>query len=257
MDRLAARRNPLKVDPATQARLLEVQSLDTTLDRLAHRRRTLPEIGAIEDVERRLQEIHDSLVAARTADGDLAREQAKVEADVETVRARARRDQQRLDAGDVASPKELENLQSEIASLERRRGELEDAVLEIMEKREALQTEIETLEAESAKLTEEHAALMARRDAALAEIEREEAATTAARRSLVPEIPAELMTLYERLRASSGGIGAAALHRGRCEGCHLTLNPADLARIRAADPDDVVRCEECGRILIRTPESGL
>ena len=63
--------------------------------------------------------------------------------------------------------------------------------------------------------------------------------------------------MYEKLRASSGGVGAAALHRGRCEGCHLQLNTTDLNRLRDAPDDDVVRCEECRRILIRTDESGL
>jgi hypothetical protein len=70
-------------------------------------------------------------------------------------------------------------------------------------------------------------------------------------------LPEDLLSLYEKLRVSSGGIGAAALHRGRCEGCHLQLNTTELNQLRDAPPDDVARCEECRRILIRTDESGL
>jgi predicted nucleic acid-binding Zn-ribbon protein len=67
----------------------------------------------------------------------------------------------------------------------------------------------------------------------------------------------ELVALYEKVRAGSNGIGAAALYRGRCEGCHLQLNTTDLKRIHDAPPDDVLRCEECRRILVRTADSGL
>ena len=74
---------------------------------------------------------------------------------------------------------------------------------------------------------------------------------------MAPEIPADLLALYDRIRADSGGIGAAPLHRGRCQGCQITLTPADLGRIRAEPADEVVRCEECRRILVRTAESGL
>jgi len=253
----SGRRFALNADPTSQARLLELQGLDSTLDRLDHRRRTLPEAAAVAEIERRIADANDALVSARTRDADLAREQAKVEADVETVRARTERDQKRLDDGNVASPRELENLQSEIASLRRRRSELEDQILQIMEQREALQAEIDALTADVAKLEGERAELIKRRDQLLAEIDTEAATTKAARDVLAPQLPAELLGLYERLRASLGGVGAAALHRGQCQGCHLTLNPADLQRIRAAAPDEVVRCEECGRILVRTPESGL
>ena len=74
---------------------------------------------------------------------------------------------------------------------------------------------------------------------------------------MVADEPADLINLYERLRVQHGGVGAAALRRGRCEGCHLSLNTVDLNAIRAAAADEVLRCEECRRILVRTDESGL
>ncbi len=248
---------PLNADPAAQSRLLDLQALDSALERLAHRRRTLPEIAAVDELATRLREVGDALVVAQTAESDLAREQAKAEADVEQVRARGERDQQRLDAGSVSSARDLESLQSEIASLVKRRSDLEDVVLDVMERREAAQNDVASLTAERDKLVAEGEALGARRDELFASIDAEHAATSSARAAVAPDIPADLLALYEKIRASSAGVGAAALYRGRCEGCHLALNPGDLARIRDAATDEVLRCEECRRILVRTAESGL
>ena len=224
---------------------------------MAHRRATLPEAAAVTALAARVREVSDDVVIAQTHESDLAREQSKAEADVDQVRTRADRDQQRLDAGQVSSPRELENLQSEIASLARRRSDLEDIVLDVMERRETAQSQVAALIAERDKLTAELDETTARRDALFAEIDTETAATTNARAAVAPDVPAELLALYEKIRASSGGVGAAALHRGRCEGCHLALNPGDLGHMRDASADLVVRCEECRRILVRTPESGL
>jgi predicted nucleic acid-binding Zn-ribbon protein len=252
-----AKGTALNAEPQSQVRLLDLQGLDSALDRLAHRRATLPELATIEALAARVREVDDALVVAQTLESDLARDQLKAEADVDQVRVRAERDQQRLDAGSVGSPRELENLQSEIASLAKRRSDLEDVVLEIMERREAAQTDIASLTVEREKISGERAAAIARRDDLFAEIDAEVASTTSARAAVARDIPADLLTLYEKIRSSSGGVGAAALSRGRCEGCHLTLNPGDLAHIRDAAPDAVLRCEECRRILVRTPESGL
>jgi predicted nucleic acid-binding Zn-ribbon protein len=234
-----------------------LQALDSSLDRLDHRRRTLPELATIDGLTARLREVSDALVTAETLESDLARDQRKAEGDVDQVRSRSDRDQQRLDAGQVNSPRELENLQSEIGSLARRRSDLEDVVLEIMERREMAQSSMSSLAAERDKLTVELASVTSRRDELFGSIDTEIAASRAARAAVAPDVGAELLALYEKIRASSDGVGAAALHRGRCEGCHLTVNPAELGHMRAAAPDAVLRCEECRRILVRTPDSGL
>jgi len=255
--RLISRGPALNADPAAQLRLLDLQALDSSLDRLAHRRRTLPELATLEQISERLREVADALVVAQTAESDLGREQLKAESDVDQVRTRADRDQQRLDAGSVSSARDLESLQSEIASLVKRRSDLEDVVLDVMERREAAQNDVASLIAERDKLSSEAESVAGRRDELLTEIDAENAATTAARAAVVPDIPADLLALYEKIRATSDGVGAAALYRGRCEGCHLTLNPGDLRSIREAAADAVLRCEECRRILVRTAESGL
>lgn len=244
----------MKASPDVQLRLLDLQELDTTLDQLAHRRRNVPELAEIDELSRRISELGDAILAAETEAGDVAKEQSKAEADVDQVRTRAERDQKRLDSGQVASPRELENLQSEIASLGHRQSELEDVVLQIMERREQAESRGAAHRAERTELSERLAELERRRDDAFAEIDQEASVKQRQRSTIAEEIPEDLMALYTKLRNQTG-IGAAALHRGRCEGCHLALNRVDLNRIQNADPDEVVRCEECRRILVRPPES--
>jgi uncharacterized protein len=247
----------VKAAPDDQLRLLDLQALDSTLDRLAHRRKTLPELAEIEEGESRQARLADDIVLVDTEDSDLGREQSKLEGDIDQVRTRMQRDQQRLDAGQVGSPRELENLQHEIDSLRKRQSDLEDDELEIMEKREAVQARLAELRTEREHLGTKLAEAEQRRDAAFAEIAADTEKSTAQRAEIAAGLPADLVALYEKVRASSGGVGAAALHQGRCEGCHLQLNTTDINRIREAPADEVLRCEECRRILVRTAESGL
>jgi predicted nucleic acid-binding Zn-ribbon protein len=244
----------VKASQEAQRRLLELQQTDSALDRLARRRSTLPELADIDRLSGRLTEIGDEIVHAETEDRDLGRDQTKVEGEVEAVRTRESRDQQRLDAGQVASPRELENLQSELRSLATRQQALEDQVLDVMERREAVQGRRSALSAERDQLTAERSDAEHRRDAAFAEIDADAERTGAERAALAGQLPDDVVNLYEKIRASSGGVGAAALRAGRCEGCHLQLTAADLAAVRAAPEDEVLRCEECRRILVRTPE---
>ncbi|MEU1814037.1 C4-type zinc ribbon domain-containing protein [Streptomyces roseifaciens] len=243
--------------PADQIRLLDLQALDTRLGQLAHKRTTLPEHAEIASLEADLTQHRDLLVAAQTEESDTAREQTKAEQDVDQVRQRAARDQQRLDTGVGMSAKDLENLQREVASLAKRQGDLEDVVLEVMERRESAQERVTELtgrvESVQAKVND----AVARRDAAVAEIDAEAASVTKEREIVSGSVPADLLKLYDRLREKQGGIGAARLNQRRCEGCRLELDITELNEVRAAAPDQVVRCENCSRILVRTSESGL
>ncbi|MEU7892387.1 C4-type zinc ribbon domain-containing protein [Nonomuraea sp. NPDC049152] len=246
----------MKAAPAEQKRLLDLAELDSAADRLAHRRRTLPELAEIDEQSKRFAQLATQVIAAETEAGDLAREQTKAESDVDTVRTRAERDQKRLDSGMVTSPKDLSSLQSEIASLHRRQGDLEEVVLEIMERREAIESKAADLIAQRDEIAATRGAAEDRRDAALAEIDKEAADVEGRRSRVATEIPADLLALYEKLRGQYG-VGAAMLHGGRCMGCKVTLSIADMNRIKAAPHDEVLRCEECRRILVRTPESGI
>ena len=181
---------------------------------------------------------------------------AKAEADVQLVRDRSARDQARLNSGQ-GTAKDLQALQHEVASLARRQSELEDIELEVMERAETLEARVAELESARAELTAKVEVLEASRDKALAELDAEAAQLAANRSNVVPGVGEDLVALYEKIRASSGGVGAAALRQRRCEGCRLELNQVDMNRIAAAADDEVLRCEECRRILVRTSESGL
>ncbi|WP_405086199.1 zinc ribbon domain-containing protein [Microbispora sp. NBC_01389] len=246
----------MKAAPEAQKRLLDLAELDTSLDRVRHRRRTLPDLAEIDELSKRLARLATQVIGAETEAGDLARDQTKAESDVDAVRARVDRDTKRLDSGQVSSPKDLASLQSEITSLRRRQSDLEEVVLEIMERREAADAQVESLRSERDKVTGTLRAAEERRDAAFAEIDKEGGELTGRRGAVSADIPADLLALYEKLREQSG-VGAAMLQGGRCLGCRTSLSIADLNRIRAAAHDEVVRCEECRRILIRTAESGL
>jgi predicted nucleic acid-binding Zn-ribbon protein len=247
----------VKASPEAQLRLLELADLDAELGRLEHRRRGLPEHAELDRLEQRDAQLSATAASLEAEQGDLRRGQVKAEADVDQVRTRIDRDRKRLDAGQVSSPRELENLQSEIVSLARRQSDLEEIVLDVMERQEAAEGRREATAAEREEIAAAREVVTARRDAALAEIGEQAGKAADRRGSVAAQEPPDLLALYERMREQHGGVGAAALRGGRCEGCHLSLNTVDLNAIRAADPDEVLRCEECRRILVRTPESGL
>jgi predicted nucleic acid-binding Zn-ribbon protein len=247
----------VKASPEAQQRLLELADLDTELGRLVHRRRTLPELAELDQLAARAVQVRDEMTRADTELSDLDREQARAERDVEQVRVRIDRDQQRLDAGKVSNARELESLQSEIASLRRRQGDLEEVVLELMERREAAQSRRDEASAATETVAAQQGEASARRDAALADIAEQESKAGSGRTSVASGVPDELLALYDKVRAQVGGRAAAMLRRGKCEGCNVSLSTVELNEIRAAAPDEVMRHEECRRILIRTADSGL
>jgi predicted nucleic acid-binding Zn-ribbon protein len=246
----------VKADPDAQRRLLDLQAIDTALAQLAHRRRTLPEHAELDKLARELSAVQDEQVRAQVAVDDLDRDIARLEKDVDQVRSRKDKDQARLDSG-RGPARELEALQHELVSLNRRQNELEDAELELMEQREQAQTTADEVAQRLGALRARREEAERRRDEVLAQLAKDEEFRNSGRVPLVADLPADLVALYDRIRESSGGIGAALLRGGRCEGCRLELSGATRARVRAAEPDEVVRCDECRRILVRTTESGL
>jgi len=246
----------VNADPAAQLRLLDLQATDTVLAQLARRRQTLPELAVIADRTVELDRVTDDVIRVETEVSDTDREQKRLEADVDQVRQRSARDLSRMQSGAVQA-KDLASLQHEVQTLARRQSDLEDSVLELMESREEADTRLATLRAGAGRLTAERDAAVAARDEAYAGIDAEAEKRNAERSVLAAELPADLMALYERVRAQAGGLGAAPLRQRRCEGCRLELSGSELRNVIAAPPTEVVRCENCRRILVRTPESGL
>jgi predicted nucleic acid-binding Zn-ribbon protein len=244
----------VKAAPEAQRRLLDLQAVDTALAQLAHRRKTLPELAEIETVAREISALEDERVRAQVAVDDLDRDISRFEKDIEQVRLRKDRDQQRLDAG--GAMREIEGLQHELATLNRRQSELEDAELELMEQRETAERTLGEVKGRLSTAVERREAAERRRDEAYAEIAKEEEFKTSSRAPLAGDLPADLIALYDKIRLDSG-LGAALVRQGRCGGCRIELYGADLARVKSAPADEVVRCEECRRIMVRTAESGL
>jgi predicted nucleic acid-binding Zn-ribbon protein len=246
----------VKADHLDQQKLLALAAEDVALSQLAHRRRTLPEIAAVEAAEQADRAFAADVVRAETEVKDLGREVRRMESDVETVRAREEKDQKLLDSGGV-SPKEMTNLQHELETLKRRQSDLEDQELELMERLEVAESTLAAARAGHEKAQGDLERTRQLRDDALADIADGTTRHETARNEIAGGVPAPLLALYERIRTQTGGTGAAMLQARQCQGCRLELYGNELSAVRNADPHEVVRCENCGRILVRTAESGL
>ena len=237
--------------------MLDLQELDAKADQLRHQRSHLPELAEIEQLSASRTALDNRARDAQIVVDDLSEEQAKIDLDVEQGRTRRTRDQDRVDQGLITSPKDLQRMVSELESLQRRITALEDQELEIMQQVETAQKELDSLTAQVAEADERLATLRVSRDARTSEIDQELAAVAAEREPVVAGLPTDLLALYDKLREQKGGVGAAALRARQCGGCRLSLDAAEIAQIRAAGSDEVIRCEECQRILVRVVESGL
>ena len=246
----------MKADHFEQQKLLDLAAEDVALTQLAHRRRTLPEAAAVEAAQEAERTLAADVVRAETEVKDLGREVRRLESDVETVRAREDKDQRLLDSGAVA-PKELTNLQHELESLKRRQSDLEDQELELMERLEVAEKALKAAQDGLEKATADRERAEQVRDDALADIADGTTKHEAARAEVAAGLSAPLLTLYDRIRTQTGTTGAAMLRARACQGCRLELYGNELAAVRNADPHEVLRCENCGRILVRTAESGL
>jgi predicted nucleic acid-binding Zn-ribbon protein len=235
---------------AGQRALLQLQAHDSAIDRLDHRRGSLPE-------DARLAELADALAAVgqltAERDGTLAtvqRDQSRLEHEIDMVTTKARNEEARAVSGKVTSPKELTAIQEEVAGLKRRQATLEDELLELMEQRETLEAELTELATRRDAFTADQAEVTKARDAALAEIDRELDGERTARDQVVPEVGEQLRALYDQIRSRQGGIGAAALVGNTCQGCRVSISPVELAAIRKLPPEEVKRCENCRRVLV-------
>jgi predicted nucleic acid-binding Zn-ribbon protein len=238
-------------------KLLDVQELDSRIDALRHQLATMPEAVHLAELTERREEVDGAARDLRVLVDDLTTEQKRADADVEQVKARRMRDQGMIDAGTMTDPKALQRMLGEMESLQRRISDLEDVEIEVMERLETAQQDLTERTAELEKLDRDIVALGHTRAHKAGELEEQLASAAAERKVTASGVPADLLTLYEKLRVQKNGVGAAALRRRECTGCRLSLNPSDLAAIAAAPTDEVVRCEECSRILVRTGESGL
>lgn len=229
--------------------LLEVQRIDSAIDRLEHRLGNLPEQAELDERATSREEILVELTGRQTELDTAVREQTKLEGEIEQIDTKLSHEQKRLYSGEVTSPRELGNIQAELDALKRRKGHLEDQELEVMEAREGFEAEVAGLEKRLAEADAAVAEATARRDAATVEINAELAGLRRDREALVPALDAELVAFYEDLRRKYGGVGVGALEGGTCRACSLPLSPAAMDEIRHSE-DPLVRCENCRRLLV-------
>ena len=242
----------MKAEVVQQRSLLQLAEVDAELSRIEHRSGHLAEQQRFEQIQAQHRDANDRLAALRLALDDVDAEITKFESEIDAVRSREDRDRSMLEAG-ATSAKQLADLQHELETLQRRQASLEDSLLEVMERREELQTQqaaelavIDTLESELAE------AQRARDDALLA-IEQTRHQCVSRRAELTAGLDSDLVSLYERQR-SHGGPGAGRLQGRRCGACRIEIDRGELARISAAADDDVLRCPECGAILLRVKD---
>lgn len=244
----------MKAEVVQQRSLLELAQLDAELGRIEHRAKNLPEQQQVETAQAAHREANDRLATVQLALEDLDGQVAKFESEIDAVRQREDRDRSLLAAGSVDA-KQLTELQHELETLERRQASLEDSLLEVMERREELQSqqagELAQIDELQTKLSDAQRAC----DATRTEIDQLRHQSVSRRDELVSELDADLVALYERQR-SRGGPGAGLLQGRRCGACRIEIDKGELARISAAAEDDVLRCPECGAILLRVKGTG-
>ncbi|OUM39574.1 zinc ribbon domain-containing protein [Arthrobacter sedimenti] len=243
-----------KAAPEEQLRLLDLQALDSTLNKLSRQAaaaRANPELGT---VAARVAEVDAELVRATTELGDLERELTRAEDEVQAVVNRLERDEKRLNSG-TGTSKDLTALQHEVASLTRRRSDLEDVELDVMERVEAARAAQAEVQGRTDSVRAELRALEEARDAELADLEVQRGQVQAQRDELAATFDTGLLAIYGRILARRG-VGAARLFHGKSEGSGMQLSPGDLADISGSAPDDIVLCPDSGCILVRSSDWG-
>ncbi len=245
---------PMKASPDDQAHLLELQAMDTRLQQLDHRAKSLPEIALLASLANDSASLSQDLMRATGALEDAKLEQSRIEADVTVVETRIARDTERMQS--TSSMKDVAGFETELAGLRRRQLELEDVELEVMQRVEDLQRGEDAVRTSLGDTQDRIAELEKERDAALGSLGSERAHTVANRSTIAARMPEDLLALYERQR-DRYGFGASLLRSGVSTASGVKLNENDLAVVRAATPDDVLMCPDSNAILVRTNESGL
>lgn len=240
----------MKASHLDQERLLALQQIDIDLLKIAHKIKNSPLNSNLESLNRSLIDSKNLLIAAETEKSDIQHELSRSEIDVEQVVSRIEKDEKRLASG-TGTPKELEQIQHELGTLAKRRSELEEVELEIMVRVDDVSKRITDLQKQLASFEAELARVQSELEIEVRSLDSAKQSSLIAREALAPQIEKELLALYEKIRSSSDGLGAAQLVGDSCGGCHLKLNAAEMEKIKSLSDDEVVRCEECRRILIR------
>jgi hypothetical protein len=229
------------------ADLLDLQDVDLQIDRLLHRRQSLPELDGYREADARLQ----ALTADRDAAADVLRQTAlesdKTSGELDLAQQRLATEENRLYAGGL-SARDADYMRREVEMLRRKKSEMEDRLLELMEAREQQEAALRVLESAVEVLAAEKGGFEGVIAEAWREIDAELARREASKADIVPLVEEGLLALYEDLRPlKDGGVAVARLVEGVCGACHLTLTAAEQLEVKATDPP---RCLHCRCILV-------
>ena len=242
----------VKADPRDQRELLRVQELDNAIAQATRSIANPPQAKQLAELEPQAAEIRGRRLSVTGELEDARAELSRLESDVEIVEARMTRDSERVQH--TASVKDVAALEAELQSLRKRRSDLEDIELAIMERIEALEQQLAGIDAEGADIEGKVAQLEAERTAEIETLERKRTDASADRTAIASGLPADLVALYEKQR-DRYGVGAARLVGGVSLASNMKLSPSDLAEVRSAADDEVVLCPDSGAILIRDENS--
>lgn len=231
--------------------LLALQERDTELDQLRFRKAHLPPRAQLDDVLARQRTIEEAGVTVSAQRDELARRQAELETDLSNTEKRLADLDRQMRSGTITASRDLQAMAEQVASMKRRQSDIEDAELAIMEELEPVEARVAELQAQWAALDADAVRLRGELAEAEVVVDAEIAAAEAARAEATGAVAAPLLATYERLRSRLGGVGVAPLVGASCGGCHLTLSASELDHLRRLPPDDVVNCDQCGRILVR------
>ena len=238
----------MTIDEAALHRLLDLQGEDSAIKRLDEERLTLPEAARLAEVTDQLAELTADIEIATKQNDEVAREQTRLEGEIELLEQKTTREEQRMYSGNVANPKELSALQAEIEMLKKQRATIEDTLLEVMVQKDQSSGTLESLQAEHRQASEESATLTKVVGALTDDIDSQLREHHSKRDEVAASIPPDLLTMYDKLREQKHGVGAAALEAGTCQGCHTKLPAKEVERLKAEG--GLQRCDNCRRILV-------
>jgi len=229
-------------------RLLELQEVDSSLDRLRARRTALETGETLTEARTAADEAERALGEQRLRLDEMARDQLRFENEIDSLERKEAAERTRMFDGSIVNQKELDALQHEIDGLKKRRSDREDELLALMEQREELERAAEVSDAASVRLRSDLDGAVEAAEAELATTRAELERLAGTRDTLVPLVDPELFERYEDLREAKRGVGAAAIVDGVCQACHEQISAVELDRLKHGD--GIRRCPNCRRIVV-------
>lgn len=228
--------------------LLTLASLDLNLERDSNQAQQILDGGQMTQIRSAQRELALQLLEANNRCESLTLELKRATADVSVVEERIKKDRDQLNQ--TSSSKDAQGIESELASLARRKSELEDATLGIMEELESAETAASKIKADKELVDTDVEQLEAAAAQELMKLQSGIALARQQRQQLCERLAPELVELYEK--KAKRGIAAARLIGRDCNACHISLTAAAFDDFVSRATDEVSFCPECQAILVRS-----